>query len=95
MIVNKETTDEQLEQEFSKWLNREDIGIIMIGQIYAERIRNMIVEHMENEDKMLPTIMEIPTKETPYDPTKDGMLVKAAAKLYGLEAGLEKLKETD
>ena len=30
-IVNKETTDEQLEQEFQKWLNREDIGIIMIG----------------------------------------------------------------
>ena len=55
----------------------------------------MIVEHQENEEKLLPTILEIPTKEAPYDPTKDSMLVKAASKLYGLEAGLEKLKNLD
>jgi|APSaa5957512535_1039671.scaffolds.fasta_scaffold849139_1 hypothetical protein len=52
----------------------------------------MVVEHTENEDKLLPTILEIPTKECPYDPIKDSMLVKAASKLYGLEAGIEKLK---
>ena len=58
----------------------------------AERVRNMIVEHNENDEKLLPTIMEIPSKDAPYDPTKDSMLVAAASKLYGGEAGLEKLR---
>ena len=52
----------------------------------------MIVEHEESETKLLPTIMEIPSKDSPYDPTKDGMLVSAATKLFGAEAGIEKLK---
>ena len=61
----------------------------------AERVRNMIIEHNNNEEKLLPTILEIPAKDSPYDPTKDGMLVAAAAKLFGMEAGLEKLKNID
>ena len=95
MIVNKETTDDILEATFKSWTIKDEVGIILIGQPYAERIRNMIVEHQENEEKLLPTILEIPTKECPYDPCKDSMLVKAASKLYGLEAGLEKLKNLD
>ena len=78
-----------------KWLKREDIGIVMISQSLAERVRNMIVEHEKDEEKLLPTILEIPAKDAPYDPTKDGMLVAAAAKLFGMEAGLEKLKNDD
>ena len=31
MIVNKETTDDMLEAELNKWLNRDDIGIILMG----------------------------------------------------------------
>ena len=52
----------------------------------------MIMEHQADETKLLPTIMEIPSKDSPYDPEKDGMLVQAACRLYGGEAGLEKLK---
>jgi vacuolar-type H+-ATPase subunit F/Vma7 len=52
----------------------------------------MIIEHSSNEEKLLPTILEIPAKDAPYDPTKDTMLVAAAAKLFGMEAGMEKLK---
>ena len=95
LIVNKETTDDVLEANFKAWTSKDVVGIVLIGQAYAERIRSMIVEHQENEEKLLPTILEIPTKECPYDPTKDTMLVKAASRLYGLEAGLEKLKNLD
>jgi V-type H+-transporting ATPase subunit F len=56
-------------------LARNDIGIILIAQSAAERVRSMIVEHLENEERILPTILEIPSKDCPYDPTKDGMLV--------------------
>jgi vacuolar-type H+-ATPase subunit F/Vma7 len=55
----------------------------------------MIVEHQEDETKLLPTIMEIPSKDQPYDPEKDGMLVQAAMKLYGGEAGMDKLRNDD
>ena len=63
------------------------------AQSAAEKVRNMITEHNANEDRNLPAIMEIPSKDSPYDPTKDGMLVQAASKLFGMDAGLEKLKE--
>ena len=50
----------------------------MISQSLAERVRNMIVEHQNDEEKLLPTVLEIPAKEAPYDPTKDTMLVAAS-----------------
>ena len=88
MICNKETTDAEIEETLSKYLNRDDIAIIMIAQSLAERVRNMIVEHQNNEEKVLPTILEIPSKDAPYDPLKDTMLVAAAQKRFGQEAGL-------
>ena len=44
-------------------LERNDIGIILIAQSAAERVRSMIVEHTEDEEKLLPTVMEIPSKD--------------------------------
>lgn len=31
MIANKDTTDEQLDIQMTKWCNRDDIGIVMIS----------------------------------------------------------------
>ena len=45
MICGKETTDEMLAEEFQRMLNRDDIGVILIAQSLANRIRNMIIEH--------------------------------------------------
>ena len=88
MIVNKDTSLSQIEVGFSKMLAREDIGIIMISQNIAEQIRNLIAEH----DQVIPTIMEIPSKDVPYDPLKDTVLCKAARMLYGNEVGMQKLQ---
>lgn len=41
---------------------------------------------------MLPTILEIPSKEKPYDPTIDPVLLKAASVLYGVDAGMAMLQ---
>ena len=43
----------------------------------------MIIAHDEDEEKLLPSILEIPSRDAPYDPCKDGMLVMAASRLYG------------
>ncbi len=88
MIVSKDTTLSQIEQAFTKMLQRDDIGIIMISQNIAEQIRNLIAEH----DQVIPTIMEIPSKDVPYDPLKDTVLCRAARMLYGNEVGMQKLQ---
>ena len=52
-------------------------------------MRQIIVNH----DKIIPTILEIPSKDNPYDPEKDTIVTRAAAILWGAETGTEKLKE--
>ena len=91
LTVTKDTTLSQIETFFKKLLDREDIGVIMISQNIAEQIRNLIAEHQE----VIPTVMEIPSKDVPYDPEKDSVLVKAARMLYGSEVGMQKLKQIE
>jgi len=87
-MTSKETTDDDLDAVVSGYIADPKIGIIFIAQNLAERCKNVINEHLNDEEKILPTIMEIPSKEAEYDPTKDSMLVQAATKLFGSEAGL-------
>ena len=69
--------------------NRSDMGIVLISQHVAEMIRNLIADY----DKIFPTILEIPSKESGYDIEKDTILQRAARMLYGADAAQEKLKE--
>jgi len=41
---------------------------------------------------VIPTILEIPSKDFPYDPEKDSVLISAARKLYGADNIADKLK---
>ena len=54
-------------------------------------MRNQIAEHQE----VIPTIMEIPAKDHPYEPSKDTILNRAARILWGAEIAAEKLKNLD
>jgi len=42
---------------------------------------------------VVPTILEIPSKDVPYEADKDSVLIKAARILYGGDAYEAKLKE--
>lgn len=55
------------------FLGREDIGIVLINQFIAEMIRHVIDAHT----KSLPAVLEIPSKEHPYDASKDSILRRA------------------
>ena len=79
MIVDKDTKDEEIDTCLRDLLNRNDIGIIIMSQTAAKRVRNTIVEH----EKVLPTILEIPSKETPYEATEDPIVIRAAGILWG------------
>lgn len=89
LIVDKDTDDETIETTLRSFLDRSDIGIVLISQNIAERVRNIIVEHT----KVLPTILEIPSKDTPYEADKDTIVKRAAAILWGSDTGMEKLQQ--
>lgn len=88
-IVERNTTDEEIDVQLRGYLSRPDIGIILISQGAAERVRNVIIEHEET----IPTILEIPGDDAPYDPEKDTIVVRAAMILWGGDVGVEKLKQ--
>ncbi len=88
MIVERNTTDEEIDTCLRGFLARPDMGIILISQGAAERVRNVIIEH----EATIPTILEIPGDDAPYDPEKDTVVVRAAMILWGGDTGKEKLR---
>ncbi len=89
MIVERNTTDEEIDTTLRGFLARPDMGIILISQGAAERVRNVIIEH----EATIPTILEIPGDDAPYDPEKDTVVVRAAMILWGGDTGKEKLRQ--
>ncbi|XP_031470081.1 V-type proton ATPase subunit F, partial [Phasianus colchicus] len=55
------------------FLTRDDIGIILINQCVAELIRHAVEAHTRS----LPAVLEIPSKEHPYDAARDSVLRRA------------------
>lgn len=72
-ILIIDTAVSEIEDSFRSFLSRTDIAIIMINQNIAEMIRHVIDGH----DKPIPAVLEIPSKDHPYDPTKDSILRRA------------------
>ena len=72
IVVHKTTPTPEIEAAFRQLISRPDIGIILICQSIANEIRHVIAEHEE----ALPCVMEIPSKDLPFDPEKDVVLQK-------------------
>ncbi|XP_017140286.1 V-type proton ATPase subunit F [Drosophila miranda] len=75
-VVEKDTTAAQINACFKKFLERSDIGIILINQVYADMIRPTVDAHVVP----VPTVVEIPSKQHPYDASKDSVMKRA----YGI-----------
>ncbi|XP_069835527.1 V-type proton ATPase subunit F [Dendropsophus ebraccatus] len=73
LVVEKETSVTEIEETFRSFLQRDDIGIILINQFIAEMIRHAIDAH----NLSIPAVLEIPSKEHPYDANKDSILRRA------------------
>lgn len=67
LVVNSNTDVSEVEEAFTTLTGREDIGILLINQHVADMIRPQLNEYTQP----IPTILEIPSKEHPYDPEKD------------------------
>lgn len=68
----------EIEDCFKRFLKRDDIDIILINQNVAELIRNVIDGHTQP----VPSILEIPSKDHPYDASKDSILRRARVIIF-------------
>ncbi|CAM6084628.1 unnamed protein product [Calypogeia fissa] len=70
LVVDNKTPVKAIEDAFKEFTNREDIAIVLISQYIANMIRFLI----DSYNKPLPAILEIPSKDHPYDPAQDSIL---------------------
>ncbi|OAL32587.1 V-type proton ATPase subunit F [Fonsecaea nubica] len=76
LVCDSKTEKPQIEQAFNRFTKeRKDIGIVLINQHIAEQIRDTVDRFQDP----FPAVLEIPSKDHPYDPEKDSVLRRAAA----------------
>ncbi|KAG6052768.1 H(+)-transporting V1 sector ATPase subunit F [Claviceps sp. LM77 group G4] len=79
LVVDSKTDNEAIESAFNRFTQeRKDIGIVLINQHIADRIRHCI----DTYTAAFPTVLEIPSKDHPYDPEKDSVL-RRVRRLFG------------
>ena len=69
LVVDAKTTPAQIEEAFTRFTKRSDIAVIIINQYVASMIRATI----DNFQSTAPAILEVPSKEHPYDPEQDAI----------------------
>ncbi|EME79369.1 uncharacterized protein MYCFIDRAFT_71916 [Pseudocercospora fijiensis CIRAD86] len=79
LVVDAKTEDSTIESAFKAFTKeRKDIAILLINQHIADRIRGQVDGFAE----AFPSVLEIPSKDHPYDPEKDSVM-KRVRKLFG------------
>eukprot|EP00698_Gefionella_okellyi_P005352 TRINITY_DN14875_c0_g1_i1.p1 TRINITY_DN14875_c0_g1~~TRINITY_DN14875_c0_g1_i1.p1 ORF type:complete len:125 (-),score=15.27 TRINITY_DN14875_c0_g1_i1:9-383(-) len=69
-IVTPKTHANDIEDAFRSLTTRGDVAILLIAQSAANEIRHLVDEF----DQLSPAIIEIPTKEHAYDPSRDWIM---------------------
>lgn len=62
------------------------ISVILINQKIAEQFLRV---QINNHTEIIPTILEIPSKDRPFDLKKDPVVMKAVQMLYGNDQALD------
>ncbi|KAL6881432.1 vacuolar ATP synthase subunit F (V-ATPase F subunit) [Trichoderma novae-zelandiae] len=78
LVVDSKTETTAIESAFENFTERKDIGIVLINQHIADRIRHRV----DSYTAAFPTVLEIPSKDHPYDPEKDSVL-RRVRRLFG------------
>lgn len=79
LIVNQDTQQKVVEETFQDLSTRDDVGIILINQHVANTIRHVLKDYTAT----IPTVLEIPSKEHPYDPEQDYIMQRVNMYLGG------------
>jgi len=79
LVVDHKTETAAIEQAFDRFTEeRNDIAILLINQHIADRIRYKVDAYTA----AFPSLLEIPSKDHPYDPEKDSVL-RRVRRLFG------------
>ena len=70
LIVDSKTTVKAIEDAFKEFTTKDDIAIVLISQYVANMIRFLV----DGYTKPVPAILEIPSKDHPYDPAPVSIL---------------------
>merc|ERR1719473_589883 len=73
MVVDTKTRRIDIEEKFNELTNRTDICMLLLTQGVAEEIRYAVNAYILS-GKVVPTILEVPSKDKPYDPSKDAVM---------------------
>uniref|UniRef100_A0A7S1B3P9 V-type proton ATPase subunit F n=1 Tax=Corethron hystrix TaxID=216773 RepID=A0A7S1B3P9_9STRA len=79
LVVKPDTPLPLIEETFTDLTAREDVGIILINQHVANNIRHVLKDYKQT----IPTVLEIPSKEYPYDPEQDYIMQRVRMFLTG------------
>eukprot|EP00798_Chlamydomonas_sp_ICE-L_P004904 gene4904-34671_t len=82
LVVDSKTSTKAIETAFKEFTAREDVSIVLISQTVANMIRNVVDQH----NKAVPAVLEIPSKDNPYDPAQDSVLNRVKH-IFGFEGG--------
>nr|OQO23545.1 V-type proton ATPase subunit F [Rachicladosporium sp. CCFEE 5018] len=79
LVVDNKTENTTIEGAFNSYTKeRKDIGIVLINQHIADKIRATV----DGYGEAFPSVLEIPSKDHPYDPEKDSVM-KRVRKIFG------------
>merc|ERR1711990_1395470 len=67
MKADGNTEIPQIEEKFHELTHRDDIAIVVLNQWIAEKIEGVI----SNYNQLIPTVVLVPSKDKPYDPSSD------------------------
>ncbi|EJK48197.1 hypothetical protein THAOC_33026, partial [Thalassiosira oceanica] len=79
LTVKQDTKADVIESTLREFTQRDDIGIILINQHLANNMRHFLTDYKQT----IPTILEIPSKEHPYDPEQDFIMQRVNMFLGG------------
>ncbi|GJD08866.1 V-type proton ATPase subunit F [Galdieria sulphuraria] len=80
-VVKKDTPVSAIEETFKRFTSSEDIAVVIINQHVAEKIRDLVYSYRAP----IPAVLEIPSKDQPYDLSQDST-VKRVRQMLGLGA---------
>lgn len=97
-MLDTDTSISEVEDCFKRFLKRDDIDIILINQNVSLNVMNrfrvfslprliiqvaeMIRHVIDNHNEPIPAVLEIPSKDHPYDASKDSILRRAKVWFY-------------
>merc|ERR1711907_430680 len=77
LVVDSKTHQKAIEEKFNELMGTKGISMVLITQGCADEIR-YAVDDYQSKGNVIPTILEIPSKEQPYDPRKDAIMQRVA-----------------